>query len=442
MPTIDAVATGAGIAYPPVRLVAVAAPTATATAAGVSPSPSVGQGIPTATGFGWAPAPLVGDAALIAARGVVVQALAGPSSAQWVTYDLLEPQYDTKIGTFGVGEVPAVRSCRRYWDVDARVKGWGECVVEGLVPLGWRIRPMRHVRVGGVETVWPRGVYVMRPRAPIYHADGTVGTVCDLMDKTDLLAASAVTWDLTLPRGKVVVGDGSHPGEVLFQLGQAGEYGLHDSADFVPNFAALRAPLAWETGTSRLTLVNKLLDTINYWSLYVDDDGRYQLWPYRSPQARYHAASAWHLEDGVDCIYRGDVAVTQEIDVPNQITVVARGLDVDTEAYTARNHAGECGPYSTSYAVRDRWVAPRDGAVMVEATSSAQLVAIAERMLRARQSPAARVRLAMDWRPLVGNSVGTLTRAGAYTDALAVVTRMEESDDVADDLVVELEVVG
>ena len=288
-----------------------------------------------------------------------------------------------------------------------------------------------------------RGIYVVRPKAPTYTPAGEVITVCDLMDKSDVCAATQIGRDLTLPRGKVIIGDQiSAPGEVLYQIGQSGEFGLNQSVDFIANYAKLAAPLAFEAGTGRLAIINRILSAINYWALDIDAEGRFQVWPYREPRARYNPADAWRLEDGTNCIYRGDVRVDQEIDVPNQLTVVARGAGVDQIAYTARNASGDCGPYATSYAARGRWVSPRDGAITVEAESQSRLVEIGRRMLIRRQAPGARLTVAMDWRPtMVGNSVGTFTLAGHYSDALAVVVGISEEDDVAADMVVTLEMV-
>lgn len=136
-----------------------------------------------------------------------------------------------------------------------------------------------HMRARPVATIngtdYPLGVYVIRPSNPI---DDTASTriKLNLYDKTFIPANDAVTDTYTVPAGSRVT-------EVIHQLltstGEANVAVTHCAL-------TLASALVWEAGTTKLRIINDLLDAIGYFSLWCDFSGEYRLDPYIPPSQR------------------------------------------------------------------------------------------------------------------------------------------------------------
>lgn len=87
--------------------------------------------------------------------------------------------------------------------------------------------------------------------------------------------------------------------------------------DVQVEYTSLTLPAAkeWEPGTPKLTIVNNLLDAINYRSLYMDADGVPRSEPYLSPDS---APVVWTYEISKDSVILPGIDVTLDLfDVPN-----------------------------------------------------------------------------------------------------------------------------
>lgn len=109
--------------------------------------------------------------------------------------------------------------------------------------------------------------------------------------------------------------------------------------------------LEWEPGTTKLEIINDLLDLINYESLSFDEDGRAVVTPYASPADR---TSEWTYADDDESLIMP--TVEQELDVagvPNKWVLVVSEPDRDPIVGTYTNN----DPSSpTSTVNRDRTI--------------------------------------------------------------------------------------
>lgn len=83
----------------------------------------------------------------------------------------------------------------------------------------------------------------------------------------------------------------------------------------------------WEIGTSKLDIINDLLDVINYNTLLVDTTGIFISYPYKQPEERTHTIE--YIE-GKDSIIRYDMQEDFDFfDVPNVFVRYTNDLDID-----------------------------------------------------------------------------------------------------------------
>lgn len=145
-----------------------------------------------------------------------------------------------------------------------------------------------------------------------------------------------------------------------------------------PSTQTLTNNLVWDANTSKLKIVNDLLDAANYFSLWCDGLGFYRSTPYVAPQSRGIKHAFIDNEQGLYL-----PAFTRNYDpysVPNRFIVIGK-TDGEVEALvkTATDESG--GPYS--YPGRP-WLTKT--LTDVEYVDAANLQAIADRkLIEARQ---------------------------------------------------------
>lgn len=118
--------------------------------------------------------------------------------------------------------------------------------------------------------------------------------------------------------------------------------------------------MVWEAGTSKLKIINDLLDVIGYNSLWVDGWGNFRVTPRVLPAQRSITYEVLgiprELADGEQSIYRPDWSLDRDsFDVPNKVIAVeaAGGEDVAALIGTWTNE-DPSSPYS--YQARGRWI--------------------------------------------------------------------------------------
>lgn len=264
----------------------------------------------------------------------------------------------------------------------------------------------------GSSVSWPLGVFL--PAAPTVEHDDDGATVSvELYDKLLILDQDVVEQTYRVAVGavvtavvKTVIGEAS-----AFAVPAAPLVAVTDSTE------TLAKAMVWEAGTSRLQIVNDLLDAINYFALWCDGQGAYRAEPYVAPTDR--TIDREFLDDS-ESIYAP--AFSHERDVfttPNKVILVGQS-DGDTPALTSTATNEDGGPLS--FAVRGRWIAHVETGV--EATSQAILDGIAKRRLAELQQTASVLEISHAPVPLDLNDAVTFRREPAGLDLRAVVQSM------------------
>ena len=268
------------------------------------------------------------------------------------------------------------------WSAQASIKSGGTLpVIDPGGGIDWvhsRIRPVAVLSSASTADTLevPLGVYL--PAAPdeSWSDEGRRWDV-DLLDKAVILdqdvpvdaAGNATAY--TAPAGSNVV---ALVAGLIQSTGEA-------TPALSPAPDTLTSALVFEPGTTKLKIINELLDAANFFSLWTDGAGQFRVTKYRAPQDR------GTVYDLLAPFSRGPRSLmapdwTRERDVytvPNRYVVVSQG-DGDAEGLVATaTNTDPASPFS--YPSRGRWVTQVEEGV--EATSLASLQAYADRKLLA-----------------------------------------------------------
>ena len=149
--------------------------------------------------------------------------------------------------------------------------------------------------------------------------------------------------------------------------------------------AVLSAPLTWEPGTTKLTIINDLLTAVGYWSLWCDGSGQFRVEPYVRPQDR---PVLYEFEHGPRSVHYADWSREQDAsDVPNKVILTTRGDDETEGMVGIATNENPDSPYS--FQERGQWLPAEPETV--EAASQQVLDDMAARRLLDLMSPVARV---------------------------------------------------
>lgn len=263
------------------------------------------------------------------------------------------------------------------------------------IRIDWHV----HTRLG--DMTWGLGVFLFAAPKLSQH-DGWRQWSVELLGKLTILDEDAVEETYSVSSGTVVTD------LVVSLIQSAGE----DRVACTPSDAVTAAMMTWDPGTSKLTIINDLLASINYWSLWTDGEGQYRVEPYVAPAQR---PVTWMFEDGESSIHLPEWELDQDTaGVPNKVVLVGQG-DEDTPALVgvALNENPD-SPYS--YQARGRWITyPEDG---VEAADQATLDALAQRKLTDLSTPNATISAQHMPIPLLGNERVAWRSQGEMADAI------------------------
>lgn len=121
---------------------------------------------------------------------------------------------------------------------------------------------------------WPQGVFLLSTPTRSIDASGKVVRQVEAWDQ--ILAYSD---DKVADRYAVTSGT-AYTDAVLTLLGSSVQLAVTPSASTLP------VDREWDPGTSKLTIINNLLSSVNYQSLSFDETGRAVVTPYVAPSAR------------------------------------------------------------------------------------------------------------------------------------------------------------
>lgn len=218
---------------------------------------------------------------------------------------------------------------------------------------------------GSVES-WPMGVFV--PTTPgKKHSDATIECDVDLFDKLIILDQDAFEDAYSVPAGTVVT---DLIPKIIYDATSVNAYVAIDAST-----ETVRTDMVWEPGTSKLTVVNDLLTSINYFSLWVDGYGVFRAGAYAAPADR---PTLWTFADDEESIYLPDFSDDDDtFDLPNKFIVVSQS---NGETPALVGVATNENPNSEfSYQQRGRWIAQKEQGA--EATSQGVADALAARRL-------------------------------------------------------------
>ena len=209
----------------------------------------------------------------------------------------------------------------------------------------------------------------------------------ELADLTSIIADTVVAETFAVPANALVVD------AVRQIIESAGEI----STAFEPSTERLRSAMVWEPGTSKLTIINELLDAAGYFGLYADRHGVLRLEKYVPPERR---PIRHRFMPGETATHLPAMGVTRPIIRANEVIRVSQETaDSPALTVTVRNENPD-SPYS--YQVMKVWVSDfQDG---VEATSQAVLAEHAHRALQVAASGAV-IQRSMLTSPLALNDV-------------------------------------
>lgn len=284
-------------------------------------------------------------------------------------------------------EHAGVVSAKIDYTIFKPIRSAGNLTIELPEQINWRQRRLKLIAVND-DTGHRESLGVFLPVSPkTTYTEFGVRVTLQLFDKLRVLQRSLIRRPLAFPVGTKVTD------QVRRVIADAGEsnVAITDSAE------TLKAPLFFPIGTSRLKVVNALLDAIGYWSVSVDGDGQYRAEPYQAPSAR---PERWTFTDDRDGIYEPNFEVSQDdYDVPNVIIMVQR----------TSGQAGEADPLFSVWENNDPnspYSIPNVGEIGefidgVDATSQAVLDAKAARAGEERIQVVQEVMLSHEYVPFI-----------------------------------------
>lgn len=311
----------------------------------------------------------------------------------------------------------------------ASVKGSGELTVHDVDtpngPRHWdwlntRVRPVAHIE--GIDRDFPMGIWLPSVPEEEWAAPGRTWKI-ELLDRVSILDQDIYTDPATgnlfasFPAGSNII---TIIRAIISDTGESVE-AILDNPD-----AVLKSDRTYDAGTTRLQIVNDLLDTANYFSIFMDYTGAFRCEKYIDPASRpvqYEAVGPFVA--GPTSIYSPEFTISRDIfTVPNRVAAVLQG-DGETEGLTSvAVNIDPSSPFSQPN--RGRWITKvlTDVAEMDQAT----LDEYVRKNLVSSTSVASSVPLTHAFMPeLAVNQVVAIRNPDAALDIAATVSKVTVS---------------
>lgn len=281
-----------------------------------------------------------------------------------------------------IGELAGVTGGYVEWSASASVKGSGQLNVTDLQelisgkPLDWlntRIRPVCVIE--GFDREIPLGIWTAAAPTEDWTSTGRTWNV-DLLDKASILDRDIwVNRATGTPETFTALSSDNLVDLVRGMITDVGESTV--AIDNDPTLVG--RDMVWEVGTTRLKIINDLLDAGGFFSLWVDPAGQFRVSKYTRPADRppvYEASGAFTV--GPTSVMSPDLTVERDIyGVPNRFVAIGQGeADTAARVATAVNMDPD-SPYS--YISRGRWITQVESGV--ESVDQAALQTYADRRL-------------------------------------------------------------
>ncbi|QWY84465.1 minor tail protein [Microbacterium phage QuadZero] len=286
-----------------------------------------------------------------------------------------------------VGTLDGVSDGSLSWTQNAAVKGTGKADVvdlevaqPGMLRIGQlklesvRLRPVQII-AGLPEN--PLGVYLLSAAVEEWEDTGRVWSL-KLLDKCTVPEQDKVDQSYAVPAGTNILQ------RVKSILASAGEYIAIDNSVTL----ATSSGMVWEAGTSKLKIINELLDVAGYNALWMDGNGDFRVTPRVLPADRpinyEFLGIPRELRDGDKSIYSPDWNRERDsFDVPNKVVAVEAAGGEDTAALIGQwTNTDPASPYS--YVSRgNRWITHTLDSVEVPDGNDASKLAFLQNRARA-----------------------------------------------------------
>ena len=188
----------------------------------------------------------------------------------------------------------------------------------------------------------------------------------DCFDKLIILQQDFFDQSYVVPAGSNIV---EKVEEIIASTGEI-------KINIEPSAETLISDKVWQLGTDKLTIVNDLLQMINYLPLWVDEYGYYRSIKYQAPEKR---TVIWEFTDDKESLYLPDMMLEGNmLNIPNKIILITNQLE--EEPLIVIKTLEDIGKANSiySYTKRGRWIVRME---VVEASSLEILDSMAERML-------------------------------------------------------------
>ena len=331
-----------------------------------------------------------------------------------------------------VGVLDGVSDGSLRWTQNAAVKGSGKVSVIDLevaesgklrigeLPLeSLRVRPVCSIQ-GLPET--PLGVFLVSAAVEEWAATGRVWSI-ELLDRCTVPAQDAVEEAYAVAAGTLILPT------VRTLLASSDEFIAIDESVTL----ATSSGMVWEAGTTKLKIINDLLDVAGYNSLWMDGFGNFKATPRILPADRsiiYEVLGfPRELRDGDLSIYRPDWTRDRDsFEVPNKVIAVQAAGGGDAAALTGTwTNTDPTSPYS--YPSRGRWITHVLDSVECPAGSNAQIIAFLEKRAQTTliQMSAVQAQVKIEHLPIPVrvSDVVRFEHSGAGVDARHVITSLE-----------------
>lgn len=264
-----------------------------------------------------------------------------------------------------------------------------------------RVQSVYDPGVVGVDA-WP--VATMLLSSPAEQRDGfTRSWSVGLLPKTAVVDEDAFTSMFSLAKGTNIVD------AVVSVIRSTGE----DRIAVTPSDAVLANPQSWDAGVSKLTIVNELLESAGYWSLWCDGSGQFRVEPYTGPDDR---PISYSFVEGEASIHSPEWQRDRDLSsVPNRFVVVGQGSDDAPPLVGVAENMDEDSPFS--FQSRGRWITRSEEGV--EGANQAVFTQLAQRRLLGAMSPVEHVKARHELVPVEPNDA-IWFESGGYGGRLTV----------------------
>ena len=218
---------------------------------------------------------------------------------------------------------------------------------------------------------WPIGVFLFESPKIQHYENADIAEV-ELLSKLTLLSEDAIDETFSATTNDLITD------KVVALIQSVGETNFYVE----PSTRKFGVAFSREAGTSKLQVINDMLELINYWSLNVDGTGRLYALPYVEPAAR---GVVWEFDEEADAFHLPDFPWEQNTNgVPNKYIVGTAGTDEKAGLVAIATNTNPDSPFS--YAARgNRWITASD--MDLEFATVVEGLDIAQRRLTAASSP-------------------------------------------------------